>query len=67
MEQPEFTHTVFDNSNNERYDFRSFDEARLAANRLLAAGHNVRLTRYRPPRRYIDYLAEQEPPPGWAV
>ena len=61
------THTVFDNTTGERYDYADFNTARICANRLLAAGHKIRLKPYSPPKRYIDYLAEQGPPEGYHI
>jgi hypothetical protein len=55
-----YTKTVFcqDDKSLTRH-FVDLQEAINYANTLLAAGHQARLRDYRPPRKYVDILAER--------
>ncbi len=59
----EFKYTVhcFDDKKLRKH-FTNKREAIVYANQLLAAGHKIKLFDYTQPKRYIDYLAEQEQP-----
>lgn len=59
-EKQQFTKTVLctDNKSLTKH-FATQAEAVDYANELLAAGHKVRIVDYRPPKKYVDYLAER--------
>lgn len=61
-EQPDYKFTVHCNTDkSKRRHFVSQAEAVAYANDLLRSNHKVRIFPYRPPRRYIDILAERGP------
>lgn len=61
MESEQYTHTVVCfTEDNKRYDCASHQQAIDKANALLRLGHRCKIYPYRPPRRYVDFVAENE-------
>jgi hypothetical protein len=62
MDNQNYNHTVlcFTDKTKTKY-FVELTEATTYANKLLRAGHKCKIYPYRPPRRYVDILAERGP------
>ncbi len=61
-QQPNYTHTVMCWTDKTlRKSFEGIEAATAYANELLRAGHKVKIYPYRPPRRYVDIVAERGP------